>query len=281
MFVLTLENKHRAVHAAQRHPEGIRIVTNRPAHEVLARLALATAIAADFDGTLTKSGSHWNQLDYMLDPEEQERAKERLDKYHGAMVGLSEDELHDLDRANIAHGFAVYARAKFGPDHFKRAGILSPAREGIRDLLARFEKRMVVSFGLGLSIEAFMTHHAIEVDRVIAGKVMFKDEDGSCVAEDLVITGNKGVRLGAVLDEHGLMAHQVLRVGDSWGDRNLFHRNALNVIMLPPNEPDPKVQTGRVEAIKKLWGVFPMLILADDSFTPLVGLVEHARKVVA
>ncbi len=281
MFVRTLENRHRAVHAAKRRLGGIRIISNRPAHEVLAHLALATAIAADFDGTLTNGHSHWTQLDHFLDPEGQKEQKARLDDYHTTMVGLDENALRVKDTENVAQGFAVYARAKFGPDHFRRGGALCPAREGIHNLLSHFKYRMVVSFGLGMSIEAFMTHHSLGVDRVIAGKVRFREEDGSCTAEDLVLTGNKGERLNAVLDEHGLKAHQVLRVGDSWGDRNLFHPHALNVFILPPGERDSHVQTGRVDAIKKFWGAFPMLILADDGFVPLVELVEHARKAVA
>jgi 2-hydroxy-3-keto-5-methylthiopentenyl-1-phosphate phosphatase len=282
MLVHHYRNVNRVLRAAQNPGDQIKLFGNIPQHIVLSLLGECTGIAADFDGTLTKSHSHWFHIDSFLSEEARAAQQQLRDEYHERAHELEETEREELERGHVHQNFVHFSKAKLKAQDFERAGTLCPPREGIKELFSLFTTRLVVSFGLRPSIQAFFSHNAFPVERVVAGHIVHNEEDTSCYAEDLVVSGNKGVRLREVLHEFGLLSSHVLRVGDSSGDRHLFSGDTLNVMMLPPGEPEKVVQTGRLRTIERFWDTkVPFLVLADDTFYPLLELVQHARRMKA
>ncbi|MFA5945552.1 MAG: HAD family hydrolase [Patescibacteria group bacterium] len=261
--------------AEKENPAGL--ISNCQLDDMLFRLAQVRGLASDFDGTVTRILTHWHFLEKKLPEPHKEEKQRRRTQYQTAMHGVSEEQMLALEMALVVYSFELYSQAAFGPAEFTTAGIDCPPRAGMIRLFSLFQKKAFVSLGIKPSIQAFVQHFRLDVDDVYAAGVQYDDESGACQPTDIVVTGNKGECVKRFLASHGLPSAHVLRMGDSWGDRHLFGQDAPNVFLFPPNEPEDHVHNGRMKAIEQLWDKFPLIILADDTFYPLIRLIELAQ----
>jgi phosphoserine phosphatase len=238
-------------------------------------------VAMDFDGTLTSGWSQWFFLQECMPSWYTLKQQRHREEYHRIMHTMTEEEALLYDEGWVRQNLQWFNNQGLGHKDFFRTGIRCPSRGGIHELFTLFKKRAIVSYGIDLCIRGFLSANTLSVEYIGATRLIFEDEHSGFTVEDMVVTGNKGQYLNRFLTTNELTGPQVLRIGDSWGDRHLFGKDSMNVIIFPPGEPEGDVQRGRREAIKKLWDTVPLIILAHDSFVPLagyIGLVQSGDK---
>lgn len=253
------------------------IIANYDDPEFHAGLKKAVAVIADFDGTLTKYGSHWYNLAHFMPDQYRQEQEDEREKYHLYGHTVSEEEAAIVDEEWVRSNVDWFTRAGLTEDQLKAAGGFCEPREGLQEFFNLFSKRAVVSYGIVPCIDHFFTRAEVRDRPHFIGATNVALNDGRYSTEEIVTPSKKGIMADRFLAAHGLTSPEALRIGDSWGDRFLFRDDAVNIFMMPLDEPDEGTLNGRMRAIEKLWDQIPLNVLLHDSLSPLNAYIKNVR----
>lgn len=269
------------------------VISRIPLWDLMSRASRVHNGVFDFDGTLTP-GSQWRVMGTLLPEDLRHADMESSRWYHSHIHGQGVNGvtlenpdwwINHLETGNQLAVEGAWVAATVGM--FTKAGIthtqieeavrtLSP-RQGVAQLMSLMRHKAVVSFGIEQFIQAWLRHIDLTVP-VAASRLIF-DKEGRVVNLHINIVGAGSKEFAAArfrqlteTTEDGLIV-----VGDSVVDVHMMSADSFNVLIVPPSELDRKMKDFRDNNLGAMWDRITM-ILADDSFEPLVTLLQEARQ---
>ncbi len=245
--------------------------THATPESLLAGIRGATALAADFDGTLTPGGQ-WLVLKTWLS------AADRVLDAEATTAYFAQTKRPNVE--NLVYLFEsierFYGIQLGGFNNFARS---LPPREGAVDFIRSFEpdKVGVISFGLANFIRTWLKYH-VPGNRahVFALELLFKEGLIGYKPETAVTDSNKGHMRDVFVAHTKTPQNRVLVIGDAPTDLAMMHPENVGILLIPKIDPDPQRMKHRLNGLEALW---PLVqgVLVSDSLAPLASLRTTSR----
>jgi len=271
------------------------VISSLEMPDLLVRLGLCRLGAFDFDGTLTgkqQYATQWNRLDIHLLPELQQAAMDDREQYllrkkdddHHPEAGedwwvahIPKENLPCTEAAWLSRSIERYARSGMTQAMVNAAGRERILRPGTSNLLALFEKRIIISFGIEQFIRACLQTNGLTAD-IAANRFRF-DEQSRLIGyhTNVVASLSKKTALERYMTIQGFKPHEVFAIGDAVTDIEMMQPDGFNVLLMPKNDHDAKWVAFRRNHLPTLWPKITM-ILVSDTLNTMVELINMARR---
>jgi phosphoserine phosphatase len=272
---------------------GEQIISRIPVPQLMEHAGQVKAGAFDYDGTLTPT-SQWKQVSARI-PEELravDAANRDLywstpqDQDNGMDVSNPDWLLGHIDPRNrdiaegawIAETIRLYSEGGITRENLREIAAGIPPRDGAVELLRLFDPRVVISFGMEQIIQDWLMFMDLTGTPVGASRLTFGADNvvHGCHI-NLVASKTKAVAADRFRKLTGIQEHDLLVLGDSIVDAEMMQPGGLNLLIIPPDEADKKLEAFRNGHLAEMWDRLTAILLSN-SLMPLVGLIEMARE---
>ena len=182
------------------------------------------AVVFDLDGTLTREANSWAALQRELGPEYHGRARDRWSRYRQGLL-TREEFLHE-QVADLAGGdAALLDRVVDAVEYHDGVAATCAALRGAGIGMA------IVS--AGISVLSERVAHDLGIELHHANRIHVDDGRITGLADITVPPGGKAPVFREVIAHFGCRADEVVAVGDSSGDIDMFRIAGLGVAFCP------------------------------------------------